>query len=361
MNSRLKSLCYCRAVMQHGVELLVLCAGVSVSSVQWLEVETPNKAVTIACDGYVAGNASIVLDSADLNQQSRRECALLSLFRLTDALSRLQDVNNPNGPRTSQGSLEHLDGYVPAVAPAALDLAAIKDYSRTVACNDGYHTALLALEDSLIRIDRIVLAAFETVKLAKHFHVIDDQNPTFEANIKSLADLPELNEPVPNTPVVVTDAFSRNLRGFGFLVLFADAIAAGNPDPFLGYVDHFFHVWELFRSSGDSRPDFAVEICHHTTPAKKWMQHKIEMGAVFEYFDYNLNWNGKDPTSTVGANVVVRFADKTTLRGMVSMDLNDGSPFKLLFRFEIAECSPADFGWEHVYPAGFPGLKVDKK
>ncbi|KAI9336079.1 hypothetical protein BDR26DRAFT_865086 [Obelidium mucronatum] len=359
MNSRLKSLCYCRAVMQHGVELLVLCAGVSVSSVQWIETNSPTQTVTIDCDGYVAGNAANVIDDAECNQQHRRETALISLYRLTDTVSRLQDINNPNGPRTSQGSLDHLDGCVPADAPASLDLAAIKEFSRLVGCNDGYHTALLALEESLTHIDRIVLAAFETVKLAKHFHVIADHNPTFEATVKSLADLPVLNEPVPSTPVVVTDAFSRNMRGFGFLYSFANAIATGNPDTFLEYADPLFHVWELFRSSGENRPNFTLEICDRTTPVKTWMQRKIEMGATFEYFDYNLDWNGNDPA--VGANVVVRFADKTTLRGMVSVHMTRGFPLKLLFRFEIAECSPADFGWEHVYPAGYAGLEVDKK
>ncbi|KAI9336094.1 hypothetical protein BDR26DRAFT_865119 [Obelidium mucronatum] len=361
MNSRLRSLCYSRAVMQHGVELLVLCGGISVSSVQWLKIENPNTTATVDCDGYVAGNSAVFIDIADFQQQTRRDCALACLYRLTDAVSRLQDINNPNSPRTSQGSLEYLDGYAPALIPANLDLAAIKEFSRSVGCNDGYHSALLVLEDSLCHIDRIVCVSFETVKLGKYFDVIADHNPTFEADVKSLADIPQLNEPVPSTPVVVTDAFARIAEGFRSLGSFALAIASGDPDSFLDYTDAFFHVWELFRSSGDSRPNFTLEICDRTTPVKKWMQRKIEMGAVIEYFDYNLKRLGRDPTDTVGANVVVRFANRTTLRGIASMDMNNGSPFKLLFRFEIAECSPADFSWEHVYPAGYWGLTVDKK
>ncbi|KAI9336095.1 hypothetical protein BDR26DRAFT_498422 [Obelidium mucronatum] len=266
-----------------------------------------------------------VLLHASIGEPDRSTAATnQTITSLTDALSRLQDINNPNSPRTSQGSLEHLDGYAPASIPTNLDLAAIKDYSRTVGCNHTYQTALLALEESLTHIDRIVLASFETVKL-------------------------------------VTDAFVRIVEGFRSLGSLALAISSDDPDSFLDYVDSFFHVWELFRSSGDSRPNFTLEICDRTTPVKKWMQRKIEMGAAIEYFDYNLNWNGYDPTDTVGANVVVRFANKTTLRGIVALSMNKGYPLKLLFRFEIAECSPADFSWEHVYPDGYGGLTVDKK
>ncbi|KAI9340320.1 hypothetical protein BDR26DRAFT_934573 [Obelidium mucronatum] len=335
------TLCFSRAVLQHGVELLVLCAGVSVRSVQWLETDAENKNASVECDGYVAGNATVVIDNADFNEQSRRESALISLYRLTDALSRLQDINNPTGPRTSQGSLEYLDGYIQVAAPATLDLSTIKEYSRSVGCNDTYHTALLTLEDSLAHIDRIVLAAFETVKQGRCFDVILDANPDFEANVKALAEIPELSDPVPNTPVVVTAAFSRNM-------------------PFWNMWIHFSMRASCSDLRGTVDPTFSVEICQYTTPAKKWMEQKTELGAVYEFFDYNLNRLGRDPTDTIGANVVVRFADKTTLRGMVSLEMAKGFPLTLMFRFEIAECSPPNFGWEHIYPARYSGLKIEE-
>ncbi|KAI9331170.1 hypothetical protein BDR26DRAFT_870495 [Obelidium mucronatum] len=358
MDSRRPYLCYSRAVMQHEVELLVLCAGVSVRSVQWLETDTPN-AVSIDCDGYVAGNAAMFIDKAEFNKLNRRECALLSLYRLTDAISRLQDINNFDGPRTSHGSLEHLDGYVPAAAPPMLDLACyqrIRSICR-VPLTD-YLTALLALEESLSHIDRIVLASFETVKQAKYFNVIVDANPNFEASVKSLAGIPELSNPVSSAPMVATAAFVRTMKGFASLVCFADAISNKTPDSFLKYTNTFFGVIEFFRASRDSRPDFTLEIYNHTRPIKKWMEQKIEMGAVYEFFDYTLDCQGKDPADMVGANVVVRFKDKTTLRGIVAVEIGEGWAFKLVFRFEIAECFPADFGWKHVYPAGYEGLKI---
>ncbi|KAI9328530.1 hypothetical protein BDR26DRAFT_873831 [Obelidium mucronatum] len=359
MDSRLPFLCYSRAVLQHGIELLVLCAGVSVRSVQWLETETPNTSANVDCDGYVAGNAVDFLYNACVNEESRKDSALASLYCLTDALSRLQDINNPDGPRTSQGSLEYLDGYVPVDPPLTLDLDSIKNYSRSVGCNDTYHNALLALEESLAHIDRIVLASFETVKQTKYFNVIFDQNSNFEANVKALADAPELNSPVPSTPVVVTTAFIRNMQGFGALGVFSQAIASQTPDSFLKYTDPFFCVAEYFNSSPDSRPTFSLEICDRTTPVKKWMERKIEMGAVFDFFDLNLDWNGKEPTDTVGASVVVRFADKTTLRGVVSVVMSKGYPLKFVFGFPISKCSPSNFGWEHVYPVGYWGLKIE--
>ncbi|KAI9312544.1 hypothetical protein BDR26DRAFT_928116 [Obelidium mucronatum] len=358
--SRLQSLSYSRAVLQHGVELLVLCAGASVSSVKWLETETPNKTVNVDCDGNVAGNAAVFIDKADFDQQNRRECALLSLYRLTDAVSRLQDVNNPSSSRTSKGSLDYLEGYRLAVPPATLDLAAIKEYSKSVGCNDVYHSALLALEDTLARIDRIVLASFETVKQAKFFDVISDHNSNFEANLKALSNSPELNLSVPNIPVVVTAAFAGNMKGFSSLAWFAEAIVRKTPDLFLCDTDSRFRVLEFFRSSRDSRPEFTLDIYDRTTPVKDWMQRKIEMGATFEFFNFDLNWNGNDPADTVGASVVVRFGEKITLRGVVSVEMINSLPLRLVFLFTIAECSPADFGWEHVYPAGYWGLRIEE-
>ncbi|KAI9328522.1 hypothetical protein BDR26DRAFT_1012231 [Obelidium mucronatum] len=358
MNSRLPFLRYSRAVLQHGIELLVLCAGVSVRSLQWIETDTP-ETFNVDCDGYIAGNAAAIIDNADTNEESRREAALISLYRLTDALSRLQDINNPNGPRTYEGSLDDLDGYEPADPPAILDLAAIKEYSRTVGCNDTYHHALLVLDESLTHIARIVLASFEFVKQAKFYNVIVDQNSNFEANVKALAKISAMNCPVPSTPVVLTDAFIHNMKGFNALAGFADAITTQTPDAFLQDTDPFFCVAEYFNSSPDSRPTFTLEICDRTTPVKKWMERKIEMGAVFEFFDFDLDWNGKDPTDTVGADVVVRFADKTTLRGVVSVVMSKGRPLKFVFGFPISKCTPSDFGWEHVYPAGYWGLNVE--
>ncbi|KAI9336060.1 hypothetical protein BDR26DRAFT_1008937 [Obelidium mucronatum] len=359
--ARLQSICYSRAILQHGIELLVLCGGVRVRSIQWLETETTNESITVDCDGYVAGNAAVFIDAADFEQRNRRECALLSLYRLTDAVSRLQDINNHDSSRTSQGSLDYLDGYGPAVAPASLDLTVIKDYSRSVGCNDTYHSALLTLEESFTHIDRIVLASFEAVKQAKYFYVVVDHNSNFEANVKALADIAQLNTPVPNTPVVVTAAFGRNMLGFGALANFADAISSQTPDSFLKCADARFCVAEFFRSSPDSRPEFTLEISDRTTPVKKWMERKADMGAVFYYFDYNMNCQEQHPADMVGANVVVRFADKTTLRGTVSVEMVQGWPLKFVFWFEISKCSPVNFGWEHVYPTGYGGLRIEKQ
>ncbi|KAI9328555.1 hypothetical protein BDR26DRAFT_54255 [Obelidium mucronatum] len=111
-----------------------------------------------------------------------------TITSLTDALSRFQDINNPNSPRTSQGSLVHMDGYVPALIPATCDFR-YSYYPRirqSVGRNDFYQTTVLVLEESLIHIDRIVLASFETVKMDKHFDVAFIKSDSSDQHMSSI-------------------------------------------------------------------------------------------------------------------------------------------------------------------------------
>ncbi|KAI9350081.1 hypothetical protein BDR26DRAFT_891403 [Obelidium mucronatum] len=181
---------------QH-IETLIVGHGVRVNELQWVEPQPPTNVGSVTVDALIAGNAAGNLREAMRKALTRRESALLALYRCT--LSLADSLMLLHAAIKADAALPLAQNrYYPAAPKDIIDLATIQQvYTRS----DTFAAELTVLEDSLVHLDRLVYVSLQVALSASP--LLQVMNPTVEAVVAKL----DLTNSVPNIALDYTKEF----------------------------------------------------------------------------------------------------------------------------------------------------------
>ncbi|KAI9349245.1 hypothetical protein BDR26DRAFT_997747 [Obelidium mucronatum] len=332
---------FSRAVLQHSIETLIVGHGVRVNELQWVEPQPPTNVGSVTVDALIAGNAAGNLREAMRKALTRRESALLALYRLADSLMLLHAAIEADAALPLAQNR-----YYPAAPKDIIDLATIQQvYTRS----DTFAAELTVLDDSLVHLDRLVHVSLQVALSASP--LLQVMNPTVEAAVAKL----DLTNSVPNIALDYTKEFVCVFVGFNMLETFKTAIVRNDPAPFLQpglTADPSIIVREDFSHFPDQTLSYMFAPGKGIEPTKSWMQRKIEYGPDYDFFDFESHGDAEG-TGGFSANVVVKFAalPDLTLSGHVEIHYRVGLVNNLNFFFNMtASTYPANFDWSSYWP-----------
>ncbi|KAI9347760.1 hypothetical protein BDR26DRAFT_854736 [Obelidium mucronatum] len=331
---------FSRAVLQHSVETLIVGPGVRVNELQWVEPQATTNVGSVTVDALIAGNAAGNLREAMRRALTRKESALLALYRLADSLMRLHAAIEADAALPLAQNR-----YYPAT-PENVDLAMVRQlYTRS----DAFAAKLSGLDDSLVHLDHLVSVSMQVALSASP--VLQVMNPSVEAEVGKL----NLTDSVPNIVLDCTEKFVRVFVGFNMLESFKTGIVRNDPAPFLQpglTADPSIIVREDFSHFPDKTLSYTFAPGKGIEPTKSWMQRKIQYGPDYDFFDFESHGDAEG-TGGFSANVIVKFASlpDLTLVGHVQLHYQVGLVSNLNFFFNMTLSNyPADFDWSCYWP-----------